>query len=686
MSRVHVLKIFLTMLVLLLAAGMLQAQNPPVSPLVAAPTSVTLSYQKGGAGSGGQVVVTLTIAAGSDTFVVDPSTVPYWLTVGAPSGPAVPAPGGATVTFDPSATVSPTLSAGGYNGFVHAKVSGFQDLVIPVTLVVSDPASTLTVADKNGPVNLVNGEVIHWTPGTAYALTNTVLTMVSSDAPLAFTVTAAVTAPAAPATWISVNHASGIAYTYGTPITVSFLTDVLYNANVADHLTGTVTVTPTGGAPINIGFTIIVDEPPAAITRIFPTQTPVQNANALTVIVTGTGFGIANGYAAHPTAVSITYGPNPQTTAVLGTLTGGSVAVANQNTLILTIPKDDGATPAVPILSAAGTVTISIQNGNIGSAVTTPLTVTASPIIYTVTDAGSLEEATPGTSPTFAPYELITLFGDNFGPTAGTPVQATVDPFSRYPNSLTANGQTLKVTFTKTSDNSAIADAYLLFASNNQINALVPSGVVGKGQVNIVVTYHNVASSAFVANVAAQNPGVFTVTSSGQGQGAILLSDFSLNSNSNPGLAGKTTVLIYLTGLGVPNSTDLNATAATKAAFPTTCISPANYMTTINALPGNANWASVDGAVIQSAQLASNHLPPCMATANAVTVTIGGQTATVSYAGWVGDSVAGLYQINALVPAKANPSKATPPAVTAVPVVVTVGGANSQTGVTMFVK
>ncbi|HUK41402.1 MAG TPA: hypothetical protein VLX11_10170, partial [Candidatus Acidoferrales bacterium] len=141
------------------------------------------------------------------------------------------------------------------------------------------------------------------------------------------------------------------------------------------------------------------------------------------------------------------------------------------------------------------------------------------------------------------------------------------------------------------------------------------------------------------------------------------------------------TVLIYMTGVGAPNSTALNSATATKAAFPTTCISPASYMATINALgtPPSPAWTTVDGAVIQAGKLTTNHFPPCMATANAVTVTVGGTAATVAYAGWVGDSVAGLYQINATL------SK-TVPTGNAEPVVVTVGGVTAQTGVTMAVQ
>jgi trimeric autotransporter adhesin len=61
-----------------------------------------------------------------------------------------------------------------------------------------------------------------------------------------------------------------------------------------------------------------------------------------------------------------------------------------------------------------------------------------------------------------------------------------------------------------------------------------------------------------------------------------------------------------------------------------------------------------------------------------VTVRIGGVETTVRYAGAAPGSIVGLYQINAVVP----------PSVTggAIPVVVTVGGAESQSGVTVSVR
>jgi uncharacterized protein (TIGR03437 family) len=62
-----------------------------------------------------------------------------------------------------------------------------------------------------------------------------------------------------------------------------------------------------------------------------------------------------------------------------------------------------------------------------------------------------------------------------------------------------------------------------------------------------------------------------------------------------------------------------------------------------------------------------------------VTASIGGQDAVVQYAGSAGSSVAGLLQVNVLVPQSATPGSS-------VPIAITVGGAATQTGMTIAVQ
>ncbi|HEX5229907.1 MAG TPA: hypothetical protein VFW44_19480, partial [Bryobacteraceae bacterium] len=240
--------------------------------------------------------------------------------------------------------------------------------------------------------------------------------------------------------------------------------------------------------------------------------------------------------------------------------------------------------------------------------------------------------------------------------------------------------------------------------------------LIGTGTVDVVVSYGTTAppaspiaaeqSSAYTVGVIANDPGILTVNSGGTGPGAILNADFSLNSSTNAALHTTGTVLVYMTGLGAPNSTSSNATTSAALAYPGSCISalgvagssgppvvPAilGYMNAINSLasPPSPVWTSVDGAVIQSALIVgsgTSHYPPCN---SSVTASIAGASATVSYAGWVANSVAGLYQVNLTVPAGAVPANTPSTGLAspiAVPVLVTIGGKTSQTGVTVWVK
>jgi uncharacterized protein (TIGR03437 family) len=650
MTRAQIKPTLLALMTGLIATNAVQGQA--VSPLTATPATVTLTYQK--PSTAGAAVVVKVTAASSTYFTVDPASVPVWLTLSATSGTVTST--GVNISFTPNSLVG-SFGAGSFGGTVKLRVAAFADLSVPVTLVVSNPAPTVTVTETNT-------QTINWTQGSAYP-TRT-LTLVSSNDPINFTVAPSVTAPSSPAAWLKVNKTSGIAYSWGTPIAVTFTQAVFDLAAVGDTLTGTVAITPAGGSAINVSFTINVQPPAAVITRIYPNETPVQpgalSTDApLTVIVTGSGFVAA---------------PSSQKTVVTvgsATLDTANVTVVSSTTLVLSIPPDN--------LAATGNVSIGTQNPSVGSPNTTPLNVTDAPIVYAITDAASLVQAAPGSSPTVSPYEIISLFGANFGPGASEIVSGSLDSFSRYPNSLTAQSHTLTVTFYRADGTTLVANAYLLFATATQINALVPSGVAGQATVKVVVTYNSKTSTAYPATVTVANPGIFTVSSSGTGQGAILhATDYSVNAPTNKAAKGST-VLIYLSGLGAPNSTAANTASTSGAVFPTACISAANYLSTVNTATTHPSpaWTTLDGAVILSSKIAAGHFAPCIGAPAPATVTIGGAAATVAYAGWTGDSLAGLYQINVVVPTTATSGNA-------IPVVVTVGGQKSQNGVTMAIQ
>jgi uncharacterized protein (TIGR03437 family) len=691
---------------LLLGAGFVQAQTEPVSPVSALPATVGVSFQLPST-INAAVSVVLSVTQGSYTAVINPSTVPSWLSITGPglTGTSGSGPSGTvdstplTVSFQANANAA-ALGAGTYTQPVHIAVSGYQDLIIPVTLSVEPPPSLLSVtnagtvvaADTVGSPSASGTVALSWVYGST-PMPSASLIVLSNDAPVAFTAVATPTSPTSPATWTQLNSSSGIAYNFGTPLTVTFLPDVLNNAAVGTQLTSTVTISYTAGATaetLTIDVTITVTQPYATLSAanpIFPAYTPVQSSGTLKVVVTGTGFYAAGG-STSATVVKISYTGSGGLVALQGLGGTGSVALVNSTTMILTIPFED----AVPndILNTVQAITISLTSSvTINAVLETPVTatlhVTQSPIIYSVVDAGALEEPAAGVTPSFSPYELVSIFGANFCPAGcANPVVAAVGAESRYPQSLTAGGQPLSVNFNNQSG-TLIAQGFLIFATNNQINVLVPSTIIATGITGLQIVVSSSAtpnlSNVYLANPAAANPGIFTVDASGQGQGAILNPDSSVNSITLPATTG-TTVSIYVSGLGAPNSTSILSTSTKAPVFPTSCFETSLYVSGENL----TNPPTADGAVLVPTIWGVGNLPPCFATKSYLTVSINAQPATVTYAGWVADSVTGLYQINVTIPTKATTSSTA----VSVPVTVTVGtgtsAVSSQTGVTMAIK
>jgi uncharacterized protein (TIGR03437 family) len=127
-------------------------------------------------------------------------------------------------------------------------------------------------------------------------------------------------------------------------------------------------------------------------------------------------------------------------------------------------------------------------------------------------------------------------------------------------------------------------------------------------------------------------PGIFTANASGKGQSAALNQDGSVNSASNAAARGSV-ITLFVTGEGATNP------------------------------------QSLDGRLA---------VAPYTAPAQPVGVTIGGSQATVQYAGGAPGEVAGMIQVNAVIPADIPAGTAS--------VMVSVGGTPAATGVTIEVK
>jgi len=224
-----------------------------------------------------------------------------------------------------------------------------------------------------------------------------------------------------------------------------------------------------------------------------------------------------------------------------------------------------------------------------------------------------------GATGSLAPGEIVTLYGSGIGP--DQLVQATPGADGLYDPQLAGTVVTIN----------GIA-APLLYAWTTQTAAIVPYGVTGPSAW-ATVTYNGMPAGTLTVPVAASAPGVFTADSSGQGQAAALNQDTTPNSATTPAKIGDV-ITLFATGEGQTSP------------------------------PG------VDG------KPATGTLPQPVLP---VTVTIGGQTAHVAYAGGAPNEVAGVMQLNVQIPSGIQTGDA-------VPVILWVGYAASQSGVTVAIR
>ena len=216
-----------------------------------------------------------------------------------------------------------------------------------------------------------------------------------------------------------------------------------------------------------------------------------------------------------------------------------------------------------------------------------------------------------------SPGEIVTIFGNNLGPSTLTSAQ------------LDSTGQKLSTSVAGTQVFFDTDPAPIVYTSAGQVSVIVPYSVQGKTSVSVLPYFNGTLQDAAAINVAPTAPGIFTADGK---QAAALNQDGGYNSPSSPAPRGSTVVL-FATGEGQTNP------------------------------PG------IDG------QLAISTLPQPVPP---VSVTIGGQPATVAYYGAAPGLTAGLMQLNVVVPQNISAGAAA--------VILTVGTVTSQAGVTIAVN
>jgi uncharacterized protein (TIGR03437 family) len=568
------------------------------------PTSMTFNATQNGAAPATQA---LSVTASTLTYyTANASSSSNWLNI-SPSGNSL------NTTSNPSITVSVNqsgLTAAGspYSGTITLGANGINQTV-NVTLTVTSTTTTGNTGNVTVTANGVTGTpsltFTYQVGGSASGSQTLQVVSASGSGNISFTISSS-------ASWLSAGVQNGA--TLLTPMnnpgfTVALVTPINL---AAGQYSATITITPNGGTVVTVPVALTVIAAPTVTatptTLSFAYQAGSANPTPGTVNVSGGGLSLS--FSATVTSGSnwLSVSPTSGTTPTTGTAP-------------LTVTVTPGTLGAG---SYVGSITVSGTGTATGStSITVNLSVTAPlPTINSVVNAASF------ISGKVSPGELVTLFGTAMGPAAAA--YASIDPTS---GKLATTIGGVQVLF------NGIA-APMIYASATQISAVVPYEMAPIASPSVWVKYVGQTSNAYQLTSATTAPGIFTQNSSGNGPGAILNQDNSVNGPNNPAIRGSI-VQIFMTGEGQTSPQGVTG-SITTATLPPPQVTPAPLLpigVTING-PGNpALWV---------------------------------------YAGEAPGLVAGVMQLNVQIPINASSGN--------LPIVVSIGGNSSQANVTVSVR
>jgi uncharacterized protein (TIGR03437 family) len=286
--------------------------------------------------------------------------------------------------------------------------------------------------------------------------------------------------------------------------------------------------------------------------------------------------------------------------------------------------------------SAAGsTVTISVNPSGLPAntyqgaisviatgATNSPQTVSVSLVVFAPSAIiiTAIENSATGLVGPIAPGELISIKGSGLGPSSGAVF--SVDPPKGMVDTTLAG---TRVFF------GSIA-APITYTSATQINIITPYELAGQLQGSIQVQYQGASSASTAVQVTSASPGAYTLNSTGTGPVVASNQDGTLNGSGHPAAKGSY-VTIYFTGGGQTNP------------------------------PGVTG--SVTGTILKWLT-------------QAISVAVGGQSATVTFDGSAPTIVDGVNQLN--IQLSPNTPSGTQP------IVITIGGISCPPSGTLVIQ
>ncbi len=516
-----------------------------------------------------------------------------WLKISSAGALSTTADPPLTVTADPAG-----LSAGTYTGNISLTALFIQQTISVTLLVAPGSAAPIFTVTPN------RLDFIYQPGGSAPPPRSYIIVGPAGWAPTPVAVAARTQSGG---NWLSAGAANGTANS-GSALSATAIPGILGPGTYQ----GSIVLTPGVAPPVTIPVTLTVQPlptisvSPAALT--FNYRVGDELPASQTVQVGGTA-GLA--FTAQASSMANWLSVTPLTGMVFANTASVQAAVVPTN------------------LSAgvyAGTVTVADASG-VSAPAAVNVSLTVAPPLPAITKVVSAASYLDGP---IAAGEVITIFGMHLGPASG--LTMAVDQFGNAASTL-GGVQVLVGDY----------PAPLIYVSSGQISFVTPYEIGTPFLVNptLVVKYLGQNSNGIPVLQAGAAPAIFTANSSGNGQGSILNSDYSVNATANPAVPGGI-VQIFMTGEG---------------------------QTIPAGISGKITGLSATGPLTPQPLLR-------------VSVAIDGQPAPVQFYGEAPDLVAGVMQVNVQIPPNARPGD--------LPVAVTLGAGNSafrsQPGVTVSVR
>src|SRR5580698_5573335 len=533
----------------------------PVAPTAPTVTSTVPVNGATGVPIGNKLSATFSTAMNASTITASTFT----LTQGSAPVSGVVTYLGTTATFAPAASLAPqklftaTITTAAQDTSGNALASNYVWTFTTGAAASVTVPTVISTAPANGGTGVAIGNQLAATfseamnPATISAST---FTLKQAGAPVAgavtYTGTTATFAPASnllTSTGYTATITTGAQDLAGDALAANYVWTFTTGAGT-DTTRPTVTFTaPLNGAqgvPIGGILTAAFSEPMAPLTITTATFTLQQGATPVSGTVTSSGM-------------TATFTPSASLatdTVYTATITNGAQDLAG-NAL---------AANYVWSFTTGGAVVISgpvIQSGG------------------TVNDASFVAPVAAGS--------IAGVFGTNLSIGQASSMVPTPLPSTLAQSSFTVGGQS----------------APLFFAMPGQVNLQIPWSMAGQTQAAVIATVNGVASTAEMVSIVPFAPGIFSLDSTGAGQGAVLIAPTAVLAGPGTPVSRGAYVAIFCTGLGAVTNQPATGVAAGSSPLSTTLTSP--------------------------------------------TVTIGGVGAVVTYSG-LAPTFAGLYQVNAIVP------------------------------------